>query len=1020
MIGTRLIISSLFFLSGSAGLIYEVVWAKHLSLFFGNTAQAHTIVLATFMGGLALGYYLFGKIADKGGSALSLYGWMEIGIGLSGLLFVPFLGWFGSVYISMVSHFGLDSILAATFKFLLSILLLLLPTILMGGTLPVLSRFVVRSLTQVKSEVGWLYFLNSLGAVVGSLLAGLVLIPRFGLNLSITVAVAVNLFVGLVALALRPWEESETERTESQTTHDNSIKSLYTPWQIRIAIMGIALSGGAALIYEIAWIRLLSLVLGSSTYSFSLMLAAFIAGIALGSFIVSKRWALRFDAYLLFAFAELGIALFFVLTLPLYERLPFYFAVLANLFIRAPQTFWLYELTQFFICFLLMLLPTLFLGMTLPLVSQVASRSLKRLGENIGNVFAANTAGTLIGAVAAGVVLLPLLGIKMLIEVGVLINLVVGASTLWLGSGLTLKKKMLTLGTSFGLFVIYLYLFPAWDQNILSSGSFRLRGFYAGTTYADFKKGHRDEMLYYKDGANMTVAVTQAKDNQILLKVNGKPDASSRGDLPTQILSGQVPLLLKPDARKVLVIGLGSGITAGSVLRHPVEKVDLVEISPEVVEGSRFFAPHNHDVLKDPRLKLHIEDGKTFLKVTPERYDIIISEPSNPWIAGIGNLFSVEFYQDARKRLEPDGLVVQWFHTYEMTDETLRLVLRTFTRSFEHVTLWSTMTRDLLLVGSAVPVSVDFKKSLTRFKDTKVNEELRRLGIESLATILSLQVTSDVGVRKAAGKGRVNEDLFPILEYEAPKAFFLGRVSQLLISYDERLHPRDGSSIYFAQYLRDHPLTARESKDIATYHLTHGSLNALTLSQSFVDLWLKQDPKDPEAHWALSRIEKQRGDLKGARTQLRYLLKLDPDNKEYLEAAAHLEFEIYLKHRSILNSLTSEKALSYYHRLLNLEGNKKHRIYRKISQVYAAERDFKSATDYLERAALYAQKNKGEIHPDNLWLEAAHMALEMDDLRKAVIYVRKALAYNAGNKVAEKSLKHILRLVENGAGDKLQ
>ena len=359
MTGTPLIISLLFFVSGIAGLIYEVVWAKHLSLFLGNTTHAHTIVLATFMGGLALGYYLFGKIADKARSALSLYGWMEICIGLSGLFFVPLIGWLGSAYISLIVQFGLDSIVATAFKFALSILLLLLPTTLMGGTLPVLSRFVIRSLERVKSQVGWLYFLNSIGAVAGSLLAGLVLIPRFGLNLSITVAVVLNLVVGLVALALRPWEKRENERAASQSTQENTTRDLYTPWQIRVAVLGIALSGGAALIYEIAWIRLLSLVLGSSTYSFSLMLAAFIAGIALGSFIISKKWVLRFEPYHLFAFAELGIALFIVLTLPLYERLPFYFAVLANLFIRAPQTFWLYELTQFFICFFPIFSPNL-------------------------------------------------------------------------------------------------------------------------------------------------------------------------------------------------------------------------------------------------------------------------------------------------------------------------------------------------------------------------------------------------------------------------------------------------------------------------------------------------------------------------------------------------------------------------------------------------------------------------------------------------------------------------------------
>ena len=1009
MIRMRLIISSLFFLSGSAGLIYEVVWAKHLSLFLGNTTQAHTIVLATFMGGLALVYYVFGKIADRTESGLKLYGWMEFVIGVYGLLFAPILGLLGPAYIELVSRFGFDSYLTVTLKFILPILLLLVPTTLMGGTLPVLSRVVVHSLGEIRREVGKLYFVNSIGAVVGTLLASFVLIPVFGLNLSVTAASVLNLMVGFTALALRPWEKATRETDASRPIYDDTPKVVYTPWQIRTIILGVTLSGGAALIYEIAWIRLLSLVLGSSTYSFSLMLAAFITGIALGSFIVSRRWVLVFEPYLLFAFAEIGIALSIIVTLPLYERLPFYFAVLANVIVRVPETFWIYQLAQLSVCFFLMFFPTLFLGMTLPLASQVVAPSLKRLGQDVGNVFGANTVGTLIGTITAGLLLLPLLGLKRLIEFGILINIMVGVAAFWVGP-FRLQKKGLILGSSLVVMVLYLHLFSSWDKNILSSGAFRMRGFYGGITFKDFKKRLGEQILYYKDGTNMTVAVTRGKDDGIMLRVNGKTDASTSGDLGTQILLGQIPLLLKPDAEDVLVIGLGSGITAGSVLRHPIKRLDLVEISSEVVEANRFFAAHNYEALKDPRLRLTLEDAKTFLKITKQLFDVIISEPSNPWIAGIGSLYSMEFYQDVRKRLRPEGLMVQWIHTYEMTDETLRLVLRTFTRSFKHVTLWSTKTRDLLLIGSTGPVPVDYKKSLTRFNNTKVNEDLRRVGIESLSTILSLQVTSDVGVRKTAGQGRVNEDLFPILEYEAPKAFFLGQHSRLLISNDERLRRRDGSSLYFTQYLREHPLSANDIKDIATYHLTHSSLNVLKLSQSYVDLWIKLDPNDPEAHWALARIEKQRGDLKAARTELGYLLEIDPDNKEYLEAAAHLEFEIYLNHRSILNSLTPEKALMYYHRLLKLEVNKKDRIYRKISQVYAAERDFKSATDYLERAALHAQKNKGEFRSDILWLEMADLAIDMGDLKRAVVYVREALAHNPRNTVAKKSLQRLYRL----------
>lgn len=1010
----RTIISLLFFLSGIAGLIYEVVWAKQLSLFLGNTTQAHTLVLATFMGGLALGYRCFGKMGDRIESSLNLYGWMEMAIGVAGLLFVPLLAWLGAAYVSWAASFGLGSLIAAAFKFLLCVLLILVPTTLMGGTLPVLSRFVVRSISQVESGVAWLYFFNSFGAVLGSLLAGFVLIPRLGLNLSIVVAAILNLSVGLIALSLRPLERGAQGEGMTRDLPSDEARAVYTTMQIRFAIWGIALSGAAALIYEIAWIRLLSLVFGSSTYSFSLMLAAFIAGIASGSFIVSRRWVLRFDPYLLFTLAELAIALSIVFTLPLYERLPFYFAKLANLFVRTPETFWLYQLTQFSVCFLLMLIPTLFLGMTLPLVSQVAAQSLRRLGQNIGNVFAVNTVGTLIGAAAAGLVLLPLVGIKRLIEFGVLINLLVGLSTFCLAPGLALSKKALVSASSFVLFLFYLTLFPAWDEAILSSGTFRMRAFDLGMTYRDFKKGRQEKVRYHKDGSNMTVTVTEAKSREIILKVNGKPDASSKGDLPTQILCAQIPLLLRPEAKKVLVVGLGSGITAGSVLRHPVDRLDVVEISREVIEASRFFDAHNHHALKDPRLKLYLEDAKTFLKVSQQRYDIIISEPSNPWVAGVGNLFTMEFYQDARLRLSPDGIMIQWVHAYEMTDDVLRLLLRTFTASFEYVELWNPMGTDLLLIGSKAPPAVDFEKSLKRFNDPGIKEELKRLGIESFATILSLQMASDEGVRKAAGKGRVNEDLFPILEYEAPKAFFLGRNSRFLLSHDERRRPRKGALLYFTRYHRENLLERRDLRNLGTYHLSHRSLGSPDLARAFVGLWLQRASTDPEAHWALARMEEQKGDLEAARREIQYLLRVDPKNEEYLEAAARVEFQSYLNQRSLLDSHTPEKALVYLHRLSGLEGNKKGGIYRLIAQVHQAEGDYKSALSYLEKAAAYAENNRGDLTPETLWLEAAEVAMEVDDDKIALGFLDKALKHNPENSRAKKMLRQLSYPSQNG------
>jgi spermidine synthase/Tfp pilus assembly protein PilF len=746
------------------------------------------------------------------------------------------------------------------------------------------------------------------------------------------------------------------------------------------------------------------LVLGASTYSFSLMLAAFITGIALGSFLITRKRLSSLDPYNLFALAELGVAVSIVLTLPLYERLPYDFMVLSNLWARTPETFWLYELTKFILCFLLMLLPTTFLGMTLPLVSQVGARSFVDIGKNIGRIFAANTAGTLIGAAAAGLALLPLLGIKRLIELGVVINLLVGISALIASSSLPPRRKLYAAIPSAALFLFYIALFPSWDQAMISIGAFRLRGA-VSMNYRQFKLQQHDNILYYKDGSNMTVTVSEGKSKELTLRVNGKPDASSHGDLPTQILLGQIPLLLKPDARNVLVIGLGSGITAGSVLRHPVDRVDVVELSREVVQANVFFAPHNHRLLEDPKLKLHIEDGKTFLKTVRRQYDVVISEPSNPWIAGIGNLFSVEFYEDVKKRLGPNGLMVQWFHTYEMTDDTLRLLLRTFAASFEHVTLWNALSADIILIGSRAPLNLDVAKSAERFETPEVKRELGRLGIENFRTILALQAMSDGNVRRAAGKGPLNEDVFPILEYEAPKAFFLAQRSNLLTNYDERRQVTNSSSYYFIRSVRENPLTVGEVKDIAAYYLKHGSHE---LARSFASVWLRQSPNDPDARWAFARLEAEGGNREAAQRELGRLLEERPDRREYLELAARLETEAYFENRSIINPSSPEKALAYLHRLAESDGDGKDKIFRTAAQIYAGNRDFRSALEYFEKAASYAQTKQAYIDAARLWLEASDIATESKNLKAAEVYVRRALAVDPSNAAAKAKLKQLL------------
>jgi predicted membrane-bound spermidine synthase/tetratricopeptide (TPR) repeat protein len=996
------LVSVLFFVSGATGLLYEVVWAKYLVLVLGNTAHAHTVVLATFLGGLALGNALLGPYADRVSAQLRVYGVLEVGIGLLALVSPTLFLHLSDLYVDLARQGSLSPLASGGLRILLSAALLLPPTVLMGGTLPTLSRFATRSLEQLEGAVSWLYFLNSAGAVLGTLLAGFYFIPTYGLNLSLMLTGAVNIAIGLVCLLLRVKQGSVGSQGPSRV-EAGPVSTV----QVRIIYLTIFLSGCVSLVYEIAWIRLLSLVLGSSTYSFSLMLAAFIAGIALGSWLIAGRILPRVSSYLLFGLAELGIGVSIVLTLPVYERLPYLFTNLGGLLNRTPATFYLFEGLKFFFCFALMLLPTTFVGMMLPLASRVATQSAKEVGKKVGRVFSVNTAGNVLGAVAAGLFLLPLLGIQTLIEAGILANLLVGSLVLWSASQGSRKTKAAAVLGAFLVFFAYRAGRAPWDGRLLSSGEFRAREATEYSSYEEYKKAFAGEtLLYYRDDSNMTVTVTgDVARGELYLKVNGKVDATAEGDLTTQILLSQVPLFLKPDAKKVLVVGLGSGITAGSALRHPIERLDLVEISGAVVEAERFFRPHNHNALQDPRLSLHIEDAKTVLKLAPRRYDIIISEPSNPWIAGVGNLFSVEFYNEVLAHLEDDGLMVQWFHLYEMSDDELKLVLRTFASVFKNVTMWD-IQNDLLLTGSNSAVNEDFTRMETAFEQKEVRDELGRIGVGTMATLLSLHMASDRTVRRMAGEGPLNSDLFPRLEYKAPKAFYLDVESELPQRHDERWHPRKEGAVLLPRYLksRGRPLSASELKDMAQFHTNNES----NIAKGIIVEWARRFPADREALWALARTERAEDKLESARVTMTKLLEIAPGQPEYIEAAADIELQLYWEDQTYLTSVRPEKALAYYMRLLELGTDRRVQIRLKLARLYELVHDYRRSLDSLESAASDSIRDAKEgAETDAIWLAAAKIARKMGDIGLAVGYARSALKHNPENSGARVLLEEL-------------
>jgi predicted membrane-bound spermidine synthase len=738
-------VSILIFLSGATGLVYEVVWAKQLALVLGGTALAQTAVLGLFLAGLAAGNALFGPIVDRSPSPLRLYAKLEFAIAALGALSPLLLrycdGFFGAA------------------------LVLLPPTVLMGGTLPALTRWRVRGLEGLRPGLGLLYGLNSGGAVLGALGAGFVLVPEFGLDTPLLGTAAVNLAIGIAALRV---DDPKTAPLGTAETQDAAPID-------RAVLPAVFLAGAASLVYEIAWIRILALSLGASAYAFSLMLSAFITGITLGSF-WAARSKTRLEAGAGFALSQLGVVAAVAVCALLYERLPYYSLLLQSGLDRSPENFALFSTLRFAFCVLALLPPTFFIGAQLPWAVRAATRSADTVGRGVGAVFSWNTIGNVAGAAAAGLWLMPWLGLRGLLLVGMALN-AAAAPLVWRGRAAW---------TPAAIAIVAAIAVPRFDSAALTSGAYRLRA-PEGLSFQAFRDAHaREKILFYKDDREGTVTVTEDEAGVRFLKVNGKSDASTGEDMRTQELLAALPLALRPDAKRALIVGLGSGVTAGEALKRPLERLDVVEISPAVAEAERFFRGVNGEPLSDTRLALHLQDAKAFLESEGEPYDAIISEPSNPWIAGIGNLFTVEFYSRAKTRLAPDGIFVQWFHLYEMSDEVLRLVLRTFASSFEHVSLWEVGSNDILLLGSASPIAPP-----------------RSPGLEPL---LSLESLSDRAVRAAAGEGPVNRDRRPLLEHQAPRALFLDEQTDMLARYDERLDPRNAGALLLPRYMNGRPL----------------------------------------------------------------------------------------------------------------------------------------------------------------------------------------------------------------------
>ena len=1015
-----------FFLSGLAGLIYEVLWAKYLSLIFGHTTYAHTLVLSTFMAGLALGSLLLGRLSDRIENRLSLFAWIQIGIGFY-CFFTPELFDFSkNIYIPLAKNSFLNPAGILIIKFIIGALIMLPPTVLMGGTLPILTRFMVKSLSTRGETVARLYYINSFGAVVGTLLAGFFLIYRLGFRLSITTAVFINLFVGLIALVVkmlyqkyilsqkyRQEEDTYEEKEESADTRNSPSRI------IKISLAGIFLSGFVAMLYEVVWIRLLSTILGSSTYSFSLMLAAFISGITLGSFLISKFMPRTKDAFLYFGFCEILIGVSLIFSLPFYEKLPFLFLSLSKIFIRTPETFFLYATTKFFLSFLVMFLPTVFLGATIPIVSKIVTRKLRLLGGSIGGVFAFNTSGNILGALITGLVLIPLLGLKHTLELGIIINILLGLAVVFADKNFHSRYKISIAVICLFIFTGYKLIIPEWNKSSFMSQLFRQGAIMLD--YANLSKNIKERnILFYKDGHDCTVAVSE-KEGVISLSINGKIDASTGLDMATQILSSQIPLILKPQAKDVLVVGLGSGVTCGSALLHPIESLDLLEISSSVVEANKYFKDANYNALNDNRLHLYVEDAKTFLQRTDSKYDLIISEPSNPWMSGIASLFSTEYFNDCRARLNDDGLMVQWVQAYESSDEIFEIVLQTFAQVFKEVTVWNIGVYDILLIGSRHKLNIDLANSEHRLAFEPVKKDLARINIYDLFSLLNLQLASNESVRNLTNTGAnlLNSDFFPIVEYMAPIALYLtGEVQGPIIELEERNVLTKESNLLIKYYLDDNKITSQNINNLYSYVKERSVFNG-NLIRALAKKWHSEYPGDKESILAYSMYNTD--SLDNGIAALEGLIFKDRELK-YMDNYTSLLVKRYRLCASYLLPGIFYDTIDKLKACLDLaDTNNKPKLYYLIGNLYTANKDYGEALGLYTKAEvlLFKQKKEarthteaadtetGGVNPSLLLNKISTTYLKLGNLKKAFDYAMKAYLFDKQNPLSQSIIRAI-------------
>lgn len=762
------------------------------------------------MGGLALGSYLLGKRVERHAKPLRLYGFLEVGIAVFAVLFVLLMKLYPHLYVPLARLGANNTVYLSSLRIVLAVASMLVPATLMGGTLPVLSCLVSSGPERLGARLSFLYGINTIGAVAGTLAAGFLLLPYRGVNGTLAIAIGINLAIGLSSIALQDTVSAHLARKAVPLRREKGVAGKpetfaaagpTSPILHRFVLWGIGISGFCALGYEVLWTRVLSMVIGTSVYGFTIMLVAFLSGIASGSGacglflkIARGREGGR-RLFTGFGLVQVLIGATALLVTYTLRDLPAEAIRIQNLVLGTDiSEFEVRLVTNFLVAFSYMFLPAFFMGVAFPLAGTIHAEFRNTAGSSVGEVLTYNTIGAILGASLSGFVLIYLFGIERSLQILTALN--IGTGLLIAAS--TAERPLVTWGAAAVTAAVLLALalnpgrWKGWDTKYFAIYRNNQREAFDSPEKIKDAMENTD-VLFFREGINETISAIKVKGASQALLVNGKVVASSmKQDVQCQMALGHLPVLLHKNPRKVWVLGLGTGMTLGAVSVHPeVETVTLAEIEPNVLPAARTFSRFNHDVLDSPKLSIHYNDGRNDLLTTTEKYDVITADPIHPWAQGAAYLYTTEYYRLAAERLLPGGIMCQWLPLYELTVNDLKSVVKTFMKNFRYAMLWSTHW-DAELIGSNEPILIDEAELERRISASAVASDLKAVEMGSASDLLSYFVAGTTGLAEFSRDGIVNTDDNLYLEFSAPVSVgknLMGRNVYAVTRYRENLLP---------------------------------------------------------------------------------------------------------------------------------------------------------------------------------------------------------------------------------------